>query len=912
MRVFYNIAKPKLYIGTWNLSLPKEKNMPPRSKVTHYPTWNLTFDHYWYEIPDTSVRQQHLLDFFYECGVLDRGKDKQLNACALAKMQQDDVIAAPENLGTGKNIHLKKGFSRLRQCFLAETLYVNGVCKSKITKEYTKHSSIDEVEKKRWTSLQSLGGKCIEFACKYTPVSKVSQHVHHKKEKGRKLAKKIGSAGSDLLMTLSGRKRKRNRSDPMITIREMESDIDTQECHDSPRQGGIFPHLSKTPISLVAKKRQADEQESICSNPYSGALKRTRDELEPLLPRRELNYGVATKEFLHRPTAIAPSNVKRRQTDDQDVGYCDSNTREEDHAEDSVLPSTLSVQSPSNLHDQYPCSFACTPPMSKPNLMSPFFNSPFSSKVTGLSVGDHLNADSSDIISCGESPFMQQDRDISTAEYDEPMMEPENHPESNQGEQGVELTMKKYGLIWKSPAMEADERIDQRESIHNAKETLKFLHSVSKGDLPTAKATAEKLRERLEGTWIMEVSSKSELKKELADTQMISNIHDFFNSKPIKSRGKRDTISQLCMSAVVTAIISPENGFCDISSIGSAGKYPLFPTLEKCPVLQKSKNLNTFKIVLPFGILYCHTKTLNGYDNVESGITLYCLHKKVGINRETLKKCQVHRNNLYCGVNSLKMLTKQKKNWDNWDYKIASAVHKFGHDPEYVHPDNYSKQKYRCLNCDGEQCTHNGQRHNWMINGSIETQHEFFLDSPHFHLLYTTTLKNLHPEKEITKELVMKKASLKKFKRFRPNCIKPETRASCVDPIEAPAYDNARCLQLYFKGIRCTQQKLRSRYHQESQHQFYDPDDSDEDDIISYDGNDSEDDIQHIAQEEGKKEVRSLQLCFISRRLDCSKSDQLFQPVHSISNCNNVNARPAEMEEAGCRFLMRSRMQDLI
>ena len=67
--------------------------------------------------------------------------------------------------------------------------------------------------------------------------------------------------------------------------------------------------------------------------------------------------------------------------------------------------------------------------------------------------------------------------------------------------------------------------------------------------------------------------------------------------------------------------------------------------------------------------------------------------------------------------------------------------------------------------------------------------------------------------------------SYRKFRDFKSNCVRPETRASCIDPIEARCYDVARCLQLHFKGIMAARPKVRDYYQQGGQNDndFYDP-----------------------------------------------------------------------------------------
>jgi len=151
-----------------------------------------------------------------------------------------------------------------------------------------------------------------------------------------------------------------------------------------------------------------------------------------------------------------------------------------------------------------------------------------------------------------------------------------------------------------------------------------------------------------------------------------------------------------------------------------------------------------------------------------------------------------------------------------------------------VRPDNYYNKKYSCINDIGELCKH--QRHNWSINGNIGAQYDLFFQSNHFeNLLHSIQAR--YPEKSISEEYIKKKISLKTFKKFKSNCVREETRASCVDPIEARCYDCARALQLLFRGILSTRPKIRGYYLQEHCNMYcYDPyiDNCDSDDDEGY------------------------------------------------------------------------------
>mmetsp|Transcript_16425 Transcript_16425/g.31119 ORF Transcript_16425/g.31119 Transcript_16425/m.31119 type:complete len:128 (+) Transcript_16425:769-1152(+) len=71
-----------------------------------------------------------------------------------------------------------------------------------------------------------------------------------------------------------------------------------------------------------------------------------------------------------------------------------------------------------------------------------------------------------------------------------------------------------------------------------------------------------------------------------------------------------------------------------------------------------------------------------------------------------------------------------KKRWDNFDDEIEASIYAFCHDPNYVKPDNYSKQNYCCKDDNGYKCFHH--RHNWFTTGSVKIQYHLYLESDHF------------------------------------------------------------------------------------------------------------------------------------------------------------------------------------
>lgn len=107
----------------------------------------------------------------------------ELNLIALSMIQLDKVIVFLTELGK-RTIHEQKGFTKLKQCFLADFLYKNGCSKESITKNLVTHITFEEKEVERWSILKRLGEKCVDFACIQTPVSQAYQRMNAKKKGG--------------------------------------------------------------------------------------------------------------------------------------------------------------------------------------------------------------------------------------------------------------------------------------------------------------------------------------------------------------------------------------------------------------------------------------------------------------------------------------------------------------------------------------------------------------------------------------------------------------------------------------------------------------------------------------------------------------------------------------------------------
>lgn len=97
--------------------------MPPASRAARYRKWDFNFSSYW-AIEDHKVRQQHLLDYFIQCGTLEPSIT-MITLDVMKKIEQDDVIKNPFAFGE-KWVHLNKNLNSLRQCVTAELLFIFG------------------------------------------------------------------------------------------------------------------------------------------------------------------------------------------------------------------------------------------------------------------------------------------------------------------------------------------------------------------------------------------------------------------------------------------------------------------------------------------------------------------------------------------------------------------------------------------------------------------------------------------------------------------------------------------------------------------------------------------------------------------------------------------------------------------
>ena len=380
-----------------------------------------------------------------------------------------------------------------------------------------------------------------------------------------------------------------------------------------------------------------------------------------------------------------------------------------------------------------------------------------------------------------------------------------------------ERNFSRFGLTWRDTA----DVLQNSHNTHGRKASkLRVMLNDLTSNLSEAQEVADVFWSRMKSILPSTLALENDSSEDTA-MAIMANLKNFFNLPQFQSKGTRDRETQHVLYTVWTAILGPSHGYCN-TPYGQG------------PIIALDKDTGMYKIVLSFGTLHVHEDQF--YDNTEyytksNRLSHRAIVKVIGgKNWVALRKCQAIRNRL--STDKVKpfeeIMPQRKKMWYNFDDEMKDAIHWFCHDPEFVRPDNYNKQPLCCFDDLGEKCKH--QRHNWMVNGSIDLQHELFLQSNYFVDLFAS-LQEKNLLKEITEDYLKGKVSLRKLKQFRSNCIRDETRASCVDPVEAPAYDNARALQLFVRGILSTKPKVQNAYfQQQGDSDFHFPSDSETDD----------------------------------------------------------------------------------
>lgn len=352
----------------------------------------------------------------------------------------------------------------------------------------------------------------------------------------------------------------------------------------------------------------------------------------------------------------------------------------------------------------------------------------------------------------------------------------------------------KFGLKWHGQDQKYNGRKLKKETLsRDAKKLLVSLNAICFQDVERGSEVLKIARERLLS--ISKVQKEPQIPKELITAgQVLNNIRQFLHREQflLGSGGRRDDTTQHVLSGIWCAMSTPS--FHNVSTEYGTGKAIGF-----------DEKTNMCKIDLGWGYLFspvtvdeaCIIQPLK-LKNVE-GPSSHELTQLMGMtNFRAAKRGEELRNKIELGKNVFKEVKYQQRRQDNVREELEYAVYKFCHDPQFVRPDNYCKQHYSCRNLDGSWCKH--QRHNWYHAGSIDMQHELFVESEHY-AFFSKTLCEKFPLRFKSAEDTISKASLQSFKscvRKQANCVKEETRASCVDPIEAKAYDLARSLQIYF------------------------------------------------------------------------------------------------------------------
>mmetsp|Transcript_12327 Transcript_12327/g.23096 ORF Transcript_12327/g.23096 Transcript_12327/m.23096 type:complete len:650 (-) Transcript_12327:2634-4583(-) len=368
-------------------------------------------------------------------------------------------------------------------------------------------------------------------------------------------------------------------------------------------------------------------------------------------------------------------------------------------------------------------------------------------------------------------------------------------------------SLAKFGLHWwrTEGSKLHDKKAMKPDTLsRKAKTCLTILNQTCGGQIEIIHAVSKKMQSKVDHIFNSLIEDDNGLQPNVDDEDkkscntsdndarsIESNIRAFLELPQFHSKGRRDPQVYQTLLAIYTSMISPSHDYC------------LTPYGEG-EVVAYSPRTQIYTINFPSwcGTMYTHKTIL--FDTFTCTSKGSFSFRKLGrmfgtLNYKMFKKCQHLRDSLSTGHDNPfnNIIFKPEKRWDNFDDEIRENIYKFCHDPDYVRPDNYCRDVYTCYDEFGQQCHH--QRHNWMVNGNIALQHDVFLASRYFPIL-VQSIQDKYPERNITEDYIRTKASLRKFVAFKSNCVKDETRASCVDPIEAACYDVSRALQHYFMG----------------------------------------------------------------------------------------------------------------
>lgn len=754
---------------------------------------------YW-GIEDNNERQRRLLNYFIDCGVIEPHV-QSISLDTMIKICDDDFVRNPFKLGS-KSVHLEKNLHFLRQCVTAEMLLICGVEKHNIKKSHVVHKADPLKEKLRWEEITRMSNQ-VDFSCAMTPHSKFLAD-----QRAKKKSKVIQNANlhnkpysivtqnsaeipckNDLnsdnnyafsRSVISPKRAMKNPSSPynlpaFFNQSDVEIDIQDQTNH----------HIYTYALDDLARNKTRSKKTSINSNP--------------------LIATVGAKWDISHVVAVTPpkKNLQRIST---------SAVNANNNVEQSVPPNRDDICE-ENLNHDLTRSFILSGLRRVSDIQN---DSSDSHDLETTLLTHHLmnNSNNNQDAECPLESILSENSNYCEDINDNTL------PGNDGGETallfGKENKIKKYGLKWSTSQDEV--KIKHDTISRKAKALLNMLHDLTGGDIATARAVFQNLQTRFQSCCallpdekLLKVNENDDKNECNVDKAIVNNIERFIALPQNRTKGKRKTQLQQVLLAILTSIVGPSYGYC--STPFGEGE-----------IISIDKSRRIYTIEFPWGAtMYCHQIEMEKY-NCTGFLSLSMIAKKLGLkDRHILYTCRELRNSMASGQKQPfeKMVTKPKTPWNHFGLDIQHAIHSFCHDPDYVRPDNYHNKKYSCTNDIGELCKH--QRQNWSTNGNIEVQYDLFFQSTHFAVL-VHSIQDRYPEKSISEEYIKKKISLKTFKKHKSNCVREETRASCVDPIEARCYDCARALQLLFRGISSTRPKIRSYYLQEhSSMCYYDP-----------------------------------------------------------------------------------------
>ena len=647
--------------------------MPP-SRAAIYQKWNYNFVTYW-GIEDHDERQQHLLNYFINCGIVD-SNIQNITLDVMMKLCDDDVLQNPFKLGT-KSVHLEKNLHLLRQCVTAEMLFICGAEKHTIKKWHVAHKANPLKEKQRCEEIIRLSNQ-VNFSCALTPYSKFLTDQRAKKNSKNAIHQNADlhkKPYSTILHNLSPERLSDNDMDlvhypAFTTIREVSPETATK----SP---------SSHTVSTFSNRfdEETDVQDKYHHQKKGYQLEHDLNMIQSRSRTTSLGKNcfvtTAGNDLLPHIIAVTPTNKTVRCTSTVSAVHANKDVEQNVAINrDHLHQESINQDSTRNILSSILPSARC---------ISDIQND--ASDSNNVLLNHHLTTDegsnqdmnypSTESIPSEKNNSCECFNDSSSSEHDGDEVAALFIREENN-------TINKYGLNWSISQNEV--KIKHDTVSRKAKALLKMLNDLTRGDIVTAQAVLQNLQTRFQSCCMLlpdnknsKVSENEDKKECNVDKAIINNIKRFITLPQNQTKGTRKIQVQQALLAILTSIVGPTHGYC--STPFGEGE-----------VISVDKLSMTYKVEFPWGAtMYCHQTEMEKYNHNEC-LPLTTVAKKLGLrDRHILYMCRELRNSMLSGRKQPFeiLVTKPKTRWDYFGNDFQYAIHSFCHDPDYVHPDNY-------------------------------------------------------------------------------------------------------------------------------------------------------------------------------------------------------------------------------